>query len=68
MILKKKAFEIRKHTDGSLDEVVARKPAFFHLEQMESKHWWLSVDMPDGSRVTVNLWSDRKINARAEVE
>lgn len=61
-------FEIRTNKDGTVDEVVARNPSFFHLEQMDSGLWWMRVDMPDGRGIVVNFYSRGKIDVRAEVE
>lgn len=51
---------------GKLDEVVAYKPHFVHLEQMGKNLWWLRIDMPDGGAVVVWFSSKGKIKARAE--
>lgn len=59
--------EIRSYPDG-LDEVVLFNPAFVHLEQMDTGHWWLGIDMPDGGRVNVNFSSKGRIKAFAERE
>lgn len=45
--------EIRLNADGTLDEIVASN-ALFHLEQMDSNAWWLSVEA-GGKRVDVWL-------------
>jgi len=61
--------EIRLNEDGSLDEVVADDVAFFHLEQMSDGHWWLSVDLDDGSQIHVDIYSRSgraAVDARAE--
>lgn len=70
--------EIRLREDGTLDEVVAgfvpRKPGrrfksvFFHLEQMDTGHWWMRIDFPDGRGIVVNLTSRGKIKASAHEE
>jgi hypothetical protein len=72
---KGKHYEIRSY-GGRLDEVVAgdfrrgkrQKGINFHLEQMDTGQWWMCVGLPDGHRVTVSLWSKRKIEARAELD
>lgn len=56
--------EIRRNPDGSLDEIVA--PGF-HLEQMDTGHWWMEISDETGS-VHVNLHSTRKITANVEDE
>lgn len=63
--MKPGTFEIREQ-EGALDEVVAFKPHFVHLEQMDEGLWWLRVDMPDGNAVVVWFSSRGKIKARAE--
>lgn len=63
--MKPGTFEIRNQ-EGALDEVVAYKPHFFHLEQMDSGLWWLRLDMPDGRAVVVWLSSKGKVKGRAE--
>lgn len=40
--------EIRRNPDGSLDEVVACCPNFFHLEQMSDSSWWIGLETQDG--------------------
>lgn len=57
--------EIRMNGDA-LDEVVADN-CQFHLEQMDTGHWWMSVTS-GGKRVHINLYSKRKIKASVEVE
>lgn len=60
-------YEIRIQ-EGALDEVVACKPEFFHLEQMDAGHWWMRVDLGGGKAIAINLWTKRgaKILGRAE--
>lgn len=65
--------EIREQLYGpgekpELDEVVAYKPEFFHLEQMDKGHWWMRIDLPDGKAVVVNLTSRGIIKAKAHRE
>lgn len=50
----------------ALDEVFAQN-CQFHLEQMDSGHWWMAVEC-GGKRVHINLHSKRKIMANVEVE
>lgn len=38
-----------------LDEFVARMPRFVHLEQMSDDHWWMNVELSDGTRHDINL-------------
>jgi hypothetical protein len=61
---KPKRVEIRLNKDGSLDEVCA--PGF-HLEQMDTGHWWMAIDDDTGS-VHVNLHSKGKIRANVSDE
>ena len=61
-------YEIRLNDDESLDEVVVHEPLFVHLEQMSDDSWWLGIDLKNGKVININLWSKRKIRARAEVE
>lgn len=63
--MKPGTFEIRS-PGGELDEVVAYKPNFVHLEQMDQGLWWMRIDMPDGKAVVVWFSSRGKIKARAE--
>ena len=46
--------EVRTNPDGSLDEIVARGVGI-HIEQMDRDHWWMSIDGPDGRRLSVNF-------------
>ena len=64
------SYEIRLNEDGSLDEAVASKPTYFHLEQMDTGAWWIGVEMEDGTLIHINLWTQhgRRIKALAEVE
>lgn len=41
MTAEQQAPEVRLGDDGSLDEVVG--PGF-HLEQMDTNHWWLRIE------------------------
>ena len=54
-----KTFEIRRNDDGSLDEVVACKPRFVHLEQMDTDEWWLRIDVDGKHAVVVNFWTGK---------
>ena len=54
--------EVRLNDDGTLDEVVA--PGF-HMEQMDTDHWWLEVES-GGERVVVSLQARGKITAHFE--
>ena len=56
--------EVRTNKDGSLDEIVAHG-AFFHLEQMGPRSWWLCVEVA-GKKVDVWLESHRRITAQFE--
>ena len=55
-----KAPEVRLNDDGTLDEVVGT--GTFHLEQMDTGHWWMRIENEAGS-VDVWLWSEGKISA-----
>ena len=55
--MKPKTFEIRRNDDGSLDEVVACRPRFVHLEQMDTDSWWLRIDIDGKRAVVVNFWT-----------
>jgi hypothetical protein len=64
-------YEIRCNDDGTLDEIVACRPAFFHLEQMDAGHWWLRIDLPGamGGAIDVELYTNgASIFAKVEEE
>ncbi len=55
--------------DGSLDDLfVDGGIVSFHIERMDTGHWWFAVYLTDGSRLSFNLHSSRKISARYERE
>lgn len=54
---------IKLNDDGTLDEVVAGRAI---LEQLDSGHWFLSMERADGSDVAVWLHSSRPITASWE--
>jgi hypothetical protein len=55
--------------DGSLDDLVVDGGIrMFHIERMDTGHWWFAVYLTDGSRLSFNLHSSRKIGARYERE
>ena len=60
-----KAPEVRLNDDGSLDEVCGEGK--FHLEQMDTGHWWMVIHNSAGS-VHINLSSKRKIVASFDRE
>lgn len=69
--------EVRNRENGKMDEVVVyrehaegKKRCVFHLEYMDDNHVWMAVELPDGRRVTVALYtgSRAKIAAHVEVE
>lgn len=53
---------IRYNEDGTLDEFICDQ-ASVHLEQMDSGHWWLGVQLPDGTFYHLSFTSSRKILA-----
>lgn len=57
--------KIQCNEDGSLDEVFGTGD--FHLEQMDSNHWWMALETSAG-RVVVSLRSRQKIIAYVEAE
>ncbi len=58
--------EIRRNSDGSLDEVVGTN-VNVHLEQMAGNTWWMGVSSADDSHlVHVNFYSNRRIDAEAD--
>ena len=57
--------EFRTNEDGSLDELVGH--GRFHLEQMDTNHWWMALETPLG-RYTVGLHAKGKITALYELE
>jgi hypothetical protein len=56
--LARDGWEVRYQADGrgvlELDEVVARA-ATVHLEQMSEEHWWLGIELPDGTAIHVSF-------------
>lgn len=50
--------EIRLNDDGSLDEICGL--GFFHLEQMDTNHWWMRLD---GRGLSVAVW----LHARGKI-
>lgn len=64
--MSKKPIIIRNHADGSMDEVIA-SPCSFHIEQMDTGHWWIGVQK--GTEfVHINLHSRGKIKATVFTE
>lgn len=61
-----KAAIIRNGSDGQLDEVFA-EPCQFHLEQMDTGHWWIGINAPD-KFYHINLHSKGRIKAFIEGE
>ena len=57
--------EVRLNEDGTLDEVVG--VGTFHLEQMDTNHWWLQIENAAGS-VSVWLEARGKITAAYECD
>jgi hypothetical protein len=60
------AIEVRRNSDGSLDEVVA-DGCSVHLEQMDGCAWFLAVER-DGHEAKVWFRSTRKIVTYVEVD
>jgi hypothetical protein len=53
----------------SLDEVVARGVATLHVERMDANHYWMGIDLHDGTSIAVNFVTPRAtIRMWAEVE
>ncbi|MEO0720836.1 MAG: hypothetical protein AAFY43_01670 [Pseudomonadota bacterium] len=46
-----------RYYGNDLDEVVAHDVAFFHLEQMDGGHWWISLTMADGTTTHIDIMS-----------
>jgi hypothetical protein len=66
-----KAPEIREahEPDGSLDDLVVDGGIrMFHIERMDTGHWWFAVYLTDGTRLSFNLRSGRRISAHYEHE
>ena len=57
--------EIRRNTDGSLDEIVAEN-CDIHLEQMDTGHWWLGITV-DGNTHCINFVSKIPLIGSAEI-
>lgn len=51
---------LRTNDDGTLDEFIAEH-ASVHLEQMDTGHWWLGVQLPDGRFYHLNLTARGRI-------
>ena len=66
-------FKIRNNKNGTLDELVANN-CDVHLEQMDNKHWWLSIDYVDDNgqphQAHINLYTlfDQHIQATLEID
>ena len=59
--------EVRLNDDKSLDEIVG-KASYIHVEQMDSKCWWLCVGWGGGrEEVRVYFTSRTKIKATREI-
>lgn len=56
------AFKIRLNDDRTIDEIVADDVTSFHLEQMDTGHWWIGLSKKDGQCLRINLFNRR--NAR----
>jgi len=61
----KSDIEIRRNADGTIDEIVA-DAKWFHIEQMSATHWWIGIDLPNGSEWHVNLYSKARIRVSGE--
>lgn len=35
--------ELRKDSDGNIDDVVVREPTMFRMEKMNDNQWWMRV-------------------------
>ena len=39
---------LRPHSDRpAMDDIVAIDVSMVHIEQMDNKHWWMSIDLRD---------------------
>ena len=47
--------EIRRNSEGSLDEVVVHDLHLFHLEQIDERSFWLGLTR--GSKTRVRAWT-----------
>lgn len=60
--------EIRTNPDGTLDEAILTDGrANFHLEQMDSGHWWMALTLGK-ARVDINLTARGRIKATVSDE
>lgn len=50
-------YELRREEDGTLDELVVRRPHMVALERMAEGGWQLRVFMPGEGHVYVDLWT-----------
>lgn len=58
--------EIRKAGED-IDEIVCDR-CTFHLEQMNTGHWWIEVQTPGGQSLHINLSTRRGTKIRAFAE
>lgn len=45
--------ESEDHPDAVFDELVV--DGWFHIEQMNERQWWMSINREDGSSLVVNV-------------
>jgi len=62
------AAEIRRNPDGTPDDIVARHPVGVHIEQMDTNHWWIGIDLSDSERITIDLTSNSRIGVYTNIE
>jgi len=62
------AARIGRNEDGSLDEVVVHNVASFHIEQMNARDWWIGLELADGRRITLAIWSKARVHVRADAD
>jgi hypothetical protein len=58
--------EVRLNDSGALDEIVGA--GRFHIEQMDSGHWWMLLEDQQGAAVHVHLTAKGAIKASHEAE
>ena len=67
----KDIIEVRRHEDGTLDEIVAGDPkvtgVVLHIEQMDSNRWGIGI-YHGGYRQVVWLSARGKIHASSEMD
>lgn len=53
-----------------IDEIVVSDVECFHLEQMDTGHWWIGINTKDGGMMHIRLFHDRNraVHVNAETD